>query len=452
MIKEFNPSTILFMEKSRLKTILRLSLPITASLFGSSLMGIVDIAMVGRLGNVAMASIGIGNALFMLLFTVAMGLGAGVQAMVARRIGEGNTHLAGYDLNAGVLIGGILGLSLMILGYLILPFVFPLMNQDPQVVQQGIAYLRARLPQVLFWSLNLGFRSYWNGTSMSEFVLLTTIIKLPVNIALNFLLIFGNLGFPRLEVTGAGLATALTTVFTLTTHFILGLKYAQPNGFLRGLPERERIQTMIRVSIPVSVSQIFGMLASVAVFIIAGLLGTEEVAIFNVISNIVVTLIIIASGLGTAVMTLVGQALGRRDINDAKKWGWEVATVGFGTLSVLGVCLVLFPHAILAVFIIDAGTVTLATVPLQISGLYVSVLGASHIIGAALVGAGATKVVMTISLLTQWCFTLPLQWLVGVYFGYGLTGIYLTSLILTISSALVISFIWHKERWALIEI
>jgi len=82
--------------------------------------------MVGRLGDAALASIGVGNYLFLLIFTVAMGLGTGVQALVSRRVGEGNAHLAGHDLNAGLLIAGILGFALIVLGYLILPFLFSL--------------------------------------------------------------------------------------------------------------------------------------------------------------------------------------------------------------------------------------------------------------------------------------------------------------------------------------
>lgn len=89
----------MLIEKSRLKTILSLSVPIVATMFGYNLIGLIDLAMVGRLGDAALAGMGIGNFIFILLLTLPLGIASGVQVLVARRIGEGNPHLTGHDLN-----------------------------------------------------------------------------------------------------------------------------------------------------------------------------------------------------------------------------------------------------------------------------------------------------------------------------------------------------------------
>jgi len=448
-----NTGSVLFVNKSRLKTILTMSIPIMVASLGMNLFGPIDTAMVGRLGDVALAATGVGSALFFFLFTLAMGLGVGVQTLVARRVGEGKIHIAGHDLNAGIVIGGVLGLGLMILGYLILPVVYSLMNQDPSVVQQGVAYLRARLPQIVFMCVVMSFTSYWNGTRLSKLLPLTITISLVSNVIFNYLLIFGNFGFPRLGVTGAGLASTLATFCGLLAHFILGMMYARKNGFLHGLPDRERIGTMIQVSIPMSVGQFLMMIGSLVIFYIVGLLGTKEVAAINVLMNIVMLAAPISTGVATALTTLVSQALGRKDIKEAKQWGWDAAKIGTVIQSALfGVCFLLFPQAILSVFIVNASTIAIATLPLQMSGLFMPLVLFGSIIISGLVGAGATFFIMVFSLAFQWCLSLPLQWLVGVYFGYGLNGIWFSSLVVYGLICFTISFVWYRERWALVKI
>ncbi|MCP4756553.1 MAG: MATE family efflux transporter [Proteobacteria bacterium] len=404
-----------FIEKSRLKAILTLSLPILIGMFGFSLVGLIDIAMVGRLGDAAQASLGMTNTLFFLLLTVSIGLGSGVQTLVAMRMGEGNINLAGYDLNAGLLLGGALGLALMILAYLVLPFITSLISHDPEVAGLGVAYLRARLPQLFFLCLSLSFRFYWNGTNRSQLVMLEMSIVVLGNILFNYLLIFGNLGFPRLEVVGAGLSSVLASGCAFLVYLILGMKHARKNGFLHGLPQGERIRTLVRLSIPMSISKSFLSLSTVVMFIVAGLMSTKELAAFNVITNIMITILLLSDGMGIAVITFVGQAVGRKDVQDAKKWGWDVAKIGSGLLLAIGLFIFLFPQVILPLFIVDAATAAIATLPLKLSGLYLCLMGFCGVLTSALVGAGATKAAMVYSLAMQWCVALPLQWLVGIH-------------------------------------
>ncbi len=157
--QEHIATSTFFIEKSRLQSILQFSVPIIVGMVGFSLVGLIDVAMVGRLGDIALASIGVANVLFLLLFMLAAGVGTSVQTLTARRMGEGNIHLAGYDLNAGILVGSAVGLVLMALGYFILPTAISLMNQDPEVITQGVGYLAARLPQMFFVCIALSFRS-----------------------------------------------------------------------------------------------------------------------------------------------------------------------------------------------------------------------------------------------------------------------------------------------------
>ncbi len=443
---------VILIEKSRLKTIAGLSLPIVSGMLAQNIMSLIDTAMVGRLGNAALASVGIGNFLFLLIASFIMGVSAGVQALVARRIGEGNPDLTGQDLNAGVLIASLVGLGLAIIAYLILPTIYPLVNQDPAVTEKGLAYLRWRIPSMIFLGINIPFRGYWNGISKPRFVLITVVVAMVVNIFCNYLLIFGNLGFPRLETAGAGLGTTIGFFVAMLTNLGLGLRYARQNGFLHGLPGKKRIQTLINVSLPESIRHFLMFLGLMVFFGIVGLLGTKELAAFNVILNVMLVALLPAMGIGTAALTLVSQALGRKEPQDAKKWGWEVARFGAGSALLFTFCVVLFPEMILKVFIPDADTISIAARPLQIIGLFMWVEAFGIILSFSLIGAGAVRIVMINSLLIQWCLSLPLNWFWGVYLGYGLFGMFLNGFFMVILRTSIFTLIWHKERWSRIKI
>jgi len=439
-------------KKSRLKTILNLAVPIATVMFGYALMGLIDIAMVAPLGDAALASLGIGTTIFILFLSLSEGIGSGVQALVARRIGEEKPHLAGHDLNIGLLITCCLNIVLTVICYLLLPFLFSLVSQDPEVIEKGVLYLGARIPCLTLLGFNICFRAFWNGMGIPKWPLLALGIALTMNVIFNYLLILGNLGFPRLETMGAGLASALAVVCSATTNIILALKYARKNGFLKKLPNIERIQTLLRVSLPESANQFLIMLGVLVIYGIVALLGTKELAASNVLLNIFLIVHLPTMGFGIASLTLVGQALGRKDPQDAKKWGWEVAGVGTTGVIVFGVIMVSFPQAVLSIFISDQSTIDLALIPLQLIGLSAWIHAFGVIISFSLIGAGATKIVMICTFIFFWCLDLPLRWLVGVHLQYGLEAMFITPILVFSISSLYFALIWHRERWARIKI
>ncbi len=435
-------------EPSRHKQILKLSLPIAIAIVGFASIGLIDIAMVGRLGDIALAAIGLANSLFFLLFVITLGLGTGVQTLTAMRVGEGNLHLSGKDLNAGLLIGIVLGLLLMAVGYIVFPLIISYMTQDPRVTEQGVAYLNTRMPQLLFFALCFAFRSYWNGIGEPQITLLEMVTAIIGNVVFNYLLIFGKLGFPEMGAAGAGLSTTLATFITFMLYLVIGIKRIRINGFLRGLPEKTRIQSLIRISVPVGISRFLVTVSISVLFLMVGFLGTRETAALNVMNNIMVTITLIADAMGFAAITFVGKALGREDIQDAKKWAWEVAKIGTAILLVLAVLISLFPQVLLSVFIVDPATISVAVTPLRLSGVNILVIGFVTIMSAALVGAGAAKTSLVLTLIIQWCLTLPLQWILGIYLGYGLLGIVFGFLIAYSIGSVVVVYIWHREGWS----
>ncbi len=447
-----NPTSAIFIEKSRLKKILELSLPIIGVILAGNIMSLIDTAMVGRLGDAALASIGIASTLFTMFGALFYGIDTGVQAMVARRIGEDNPQLTGMTLNAGILISVIAGTVCVCLGYLILPRVCSVMIPDSEVIEKGVSYLMMRMPSLLFLGANIAFGAYWNGIGMPKWSLLVTLIQLGSNVCFNYLLIFGISGFPRLETAGAGLGSTLAVFVALLAHIVIGLKHARKNGFLQSLPDSKTSKTIIKLGLPVSIQQ-FSVMVGMAISLkIVGLLGTKEVAASNAVVVVLVAQIMLAVGMGLAATTFVGQALGRNDPDDAKQWGWDTAKVGVGTIFFYSLGAFLFPETVLGWFIINAATLRIATVPLQIAMITGLVDTFRWVLNFALRGAGATKVATIIPFLRQWCLSLPLSWFAGIHLGYGLIGIFWIFFLTTVLETVIFSHIWHKGRWSRIQV
>ena len=135
--------------RARMSRIADLAVPIVAGAFATNAMGLIDTAMVGRLGDTALAGVGIGGQLFFLLLGVLLGLSASVQATVARRVGQNQLETTGLVLNAGIVLALPAALLLMGVGYLLMPAVLSMINNDPRVSQQGMEYLATRMPSLI---------------------------------------------------------------------------------------------------------------------------------------------------------------------------------------------------------------------------------------------------------------------------------------------------------------
>ncbi|MEE1544224.1 MAG: MATE family efflux transporter, partial [Alphaproteobacteria bacterium] len=227
---------------------------------------------------------------------------------------------------------------------------------------------------------------------------------------------------------------------------------ARPHGFLAAMPSRDTMLTMLRLSLPSSAQQFFFAGGLTALFWIVGQVGTPEVAAANVLINLTLVIILPGLALGLAAASLVGQALGARDPVDAHRWGWDVIKVAAVIMAVLGLPMAVVPELILSGFITDVETRALAIPPLRLVGIVIAFDSVGMVLQNAMLGAGAVRTVMTVSIVTQWGIFLPVAWLVGPQLGYGLFGIWVcqSGWRLLHSSTLVI--LWERRGWTKIKI
>ncbi len=155
-----------------------------------NILNLVDIGMVGHLGDTALAATGIGSFTNYLAISFIIGLSAGVQALAARRVGEERHSETAVPLNGGLILSLMIGVPLCAVLYMAIPSAYTFLSDDPAVIEQGVPYLQVRILSMVAVGMNFSFRGYWSAIHMTGVYLRTLLIMHAFNIFLNWVLIF----------------------------------------------------------------------------------------------------------------------------------------------------------------------------------------------------------------------------------------------------------------------
>lgn len=441
-----------FPGRKRRGLIWAISLPIMGGMMSQNILNLVDIGMVGHLGDSALAATGIGSFSNYLAISFIIGLSAGVQALAARRLGEERHDETAVPLNGGLMLAVLIGLPLCALLYMAIPTAYGYLSDDPAVIEQGVPYLQVRILSMVAVGMNFSFRGYWSAIHMTGIYLRTLLIMHACNIFLNWVLIFGHLGAPELGVFGAGLATTISLYIGTALYFFFAYRRARDKGFLHRIPSRSTLWQQFRLSLPASLQQVFFSAGLVVLMWIVSQIGTAEVAAVNVLMTFHITAILPAFGLALAATTLVGNALGRNDPDDAALWGWNAAAISLVYGLAISLLLIPFAEPLLGLFLKNPETRQLAHLPMILWALVIGVDTAGMVLMNALIGAGDTRRSMWISVVSQWVFFLPLAYLAGPVLGFGLLGIWAMNSLYRSVQAVVCVRTWAGKRWLGIKV
>jgi len=370
-----------------------------------------------------------------------------VQTLVARRRGEHKNEIAAVPLTTGLAAALLVGIPLSVVLISLTDTLFPYLNSDADVIAEGKAYLDIRLVGLVAIGMNHCFRGYLTGMEQAKLYLRVIIIIHLINIVLNYVFIFGNLGFPAMGSYGAGLGTTISLIIGSAIYFYVVTPRAMPQGFLKHVPDVETIRSMLALAIPNSVQTLFFAGGFLALFWIIGKISVDAVAVSNVIVNLLKVAILPGVALGLAAMTLVSEAMGRRELADAQAWGWNVVTVSIVVLTTIALPALIFPEIVLKGFLHQPELIEMARLPLQITAASVLIDAIAMVLMNALIGAGSARPAMIASILCQWVVGLPLCYLAGVTLGYGLLGVWAAQAFYRVLQSGVLIALWRNGGW-----
>ena len=436
----------------RVRKIATLAAPVAIALGATLMMTLIDLAMVGSLGNNAVAAVGLSSFSYSLVLAFVLGIAPAVQGQVARRRGEQSTDPLCLPLNAGIATSLIVGVPLSILCFVLTPFIFPLISTDAGVTRIGIPYLQTLYTAVVAVGLQSAFRGFWAGVERPGVTMRIVLFMNVLNCIGNYALIHGNLGAPRLGATGAAVATAASLWIGVVINCVLVWRHYRKEGFLTAGPVKPLLSRIVKVGAPATVQEFLYSAGYVTFLWIVGQVGTAELAAASVLVRITLVLLFLAMSLGSASATLVSKSIGEGDFDAASRWGWDSGKLGVIFITLVGLPLFLFPEQSLSVFLTDPHTIQIAIVPLQMLAATTGVGSLIWIFAYTLFTIGDGKRVAIISFTAQWFFFLPAVWFVGVYLKYGLLQIWLVQMAYGVIATSLITAIWADGRWKKIRI
>ena len=415
-----------------------------------TMLGFVDLVFVGQLGPDAIAGVGLGNQMMFLLQVLFMGLAVGNTALVARAIGARDKPDAERVGKQSLLLGAVISIGVALSGFLFSDAIIGVMGATPAVTQIGGSFLRI----VSTFSIAIGVMLIAGGTLRGSGdtrtpMVITAFINV-VNVVLDYLLIFGNFGFPQLGPAGSAVATtvargvgaALMLYVLFKRGSILKLPLRGGWGF-----DRRAIDRILNIGGPAAAEQIVFNLGFLAFSAIAILLGTDALAAQQVAFNISNFSILPAFAFGVAATTLVGQSLGARNPDRAQASAWQALKSGMIWMCLMGVGFFLWRDWLVGLYTDDASVKQLGGMCMVFIALGQPLLAIAVILGSALRGAGDTRTVLGYTFIGIWIVRVALGYLLGIVLGLGMFGVWLGWMADFITRATLVYLRFRTGQW-----
>lgn len=385
-----------------------ISTPIIIGMASQNIMNLIDTAMVGRLGTAALGAVGISGMALWVFAALLSGLSPAIQTMTSRRLGSNEISTLHEPIVNALAIMLILGIpySILLAGYADTMFAY--LADDADVQQAGAAYMGIRLFTLWSVGLNFAFRGYFNGLHKPMVYMGTLLVVHPLNVLLNYMLIFGKWGAPEMGIHGAALGTAIATIVGSILYIILMIWHRQPGFSLApSQVSMERIKRLLSLGIPSAIQSLMMALGFLAFFRIASLVGKEALAATHVIVSIVMVCILASIGFGMGALTLISKSLGAKQPDHAHAWIGSALWLGCGAVGGVGLLMALVPDWILSGFIVDEALRQKAHWPMRIVGLSQFYDAAAIILMHVHYAGQTNRLAMIFSVTTQWLFFIP---------------------------------------------
>lgn len=435
------------------RKVLSMALPVIAGLSTQMLLSLVDTGMVGRLGNAeyALAAMSLGLLATYAIIAFSSSLSTGTHVLTARRFGEKN-YSACRDVifNSLVLCVG-MGIVAASLGMWGSQDIANLFAADPKVADLTAEYMFFRFMGLPFFMMSVAFRGFYFGIGETRVFMVSAIAMNFLNIFLNWVLIFGNLGAPALGLAGAAVASSLATTFDGLFQLVVAIVFRQYRVRFRLLHRlrfyKDIIRSIFKISLPVSFQNVFLLLGFLIFVAFTGLIGTLEQSASQTIIATLFLSILPSQAFGIAAQTLVGNAMGSGKKMLAKILGFETAKIATFYTGSLGLLLMLFPELFLMITTDEEHIIQAAVPALRMVGFAQIFFGTGTALANALQALGKTFYVMMAEMIVNLFIFVPIAYIVGIVLDLGLAAIWSTMIVYTIIYASVMYYYFQWGVW-----
>jgi MATE family multidrug resistance protein len=411
---------------------LKLAVPIALTQLGQIAMMTTDLALVGRLGDQAVAAAALASTVFFVTFTFGMGLVSAVAPLAAQAFGARNPQVVRRSLRVGLWAALLISLPMM---------AFPLRGEQI-LVQLGQAPATAHLAQQYLFGLAWGIlpalwflaiRGFMGAINRPAPILWITLVAIPANALLVYLLIHGAWGLPRLELFGAGLATSIVNLGTFLAALWFAT-YRRPFRKYHILGHVWRIdwslmRQLIVVGAPISISFLLEYGLFGAAGLLMGVISTTALAAHQIALQICAILFMVPFGISMAATVRVGHAVGRNDADGVKRAGLVATMLGIALVAALTLAVIATRFEIAYLFFGEAASsaseaIALIATLLLVGSTFFIADGIQTIAAGALRGMNDTRIPLLFAAISYWMIGFPLAYALGFHTSLGAIGVW----------------------------
>jgi multidrug resistance protein, MATE family len=463
---------------SKPRIVLKLALPTVLAMLAQSAVNEVDIIFFAWLGcpgsSYAQAAL-LPCLLLLWMFGGSLSaISVGTQALAARRYAEGRPVDAGGVLANSWMFSLAAGIVFTLFGYLVIPHVLGVLVQSPEVREVATGYLNYRLLGITSMAVTFSFKAFFDGIGKTHVHMVASVVMNVINVVLCIIFIFGKLGAPAMGMAGAGLAGAVSSwvgllvmvIWAGLSHYRATFKPFDVRGY-----SRELLGRILRLSVPSAVATIAVMSGFMLFAMIVSRLdsmmhtslvapdcpGGKPEAVNGAATTVIVGVLKLTFtaclAFGTSTATLVSQCLGSGKTEDAEQFGWTSVKLGLVIFGVVGLLEgVILTNPILHLVTKSSAVFAAAQMPMRMMGLATPLIAVGMILTQALFGAGNTRFVMFVELVLHFFCLVPLAWLLGITFGFGLVGIWSAALVYVVLLTAVMVWKFKTGDWKTIKL
>jgi len=385
------------------KEILKITYPILLTLIAQNLINITNTAFLGRVGEVELGASAIGGVFYFAIYMVGFGFSQGAQILIGRRNGEKNYDKIGPLFNNGLVFNLVLSAIIFGISLIGVPVLMKLVVSSEPVYKASVAYLNWRIYGYFFAFAGVIFRSFYVGVTQTKVLTTSAILMAISNILFDYLLIFGNWGFPKMGIEGAGISSVIAEVVTLLYVVIYTFQKTdiQIYGlFLFKKIDFKTIWQMLELSVFIMFQYFISISTWFVFFILIEHMGERPLAISNIGRGMYILLMIPASALATTTNTLVSNIIGAGKKEEVVKLINKITLLSVAMALPLILLTFLFPELFAHIYTDDKGLIAACIPVMKIVAIANLIFAISFVVFNGISGTGNTKTAFAMELFT----------------------------------------------------
>ena len=408
---------------------------------GHVLVGLVDNIMVGKLGAGALAAVSLGNGLFFMAMSIAIGFSFAITPLAAEADAQDNKDRGSSIFKNGLLICLLIGGLLYVFVKFVQPFL-GMLNQPSEVLLLANPYIDIIAYSLVPFALYQAVKQFSDGMSATRYAMYATIIANIVNVVLNYVLIYGKWGFPRLEVEGAALGTLISRIIMLFV-LVYFLKYSKQfshyfTSFFKGFYKKDTVKKLLKLGFPSALQMLFEFGIFTSSIFLSGTLSTQSQAANQIALNLASMTFMVVVGLGVTSTVRVGNQIGKNNYKELQRIMRSIFLLVLIIQCVFARMFVLLKDYLPLFYIDDISVVSIASHLLLLVALFQLSDGFQVTLLGALRGMQDVNIPTLLLFIAYWCIGFPIAYFFGKEDWYGAFGIWIGLFVgLTVSSILL---------------